>query len=123
MIGVSKDQVPLYVRLAADQAARLQTAASVSGRSKRQLVEDAVRDHLSDPGLVVGRASLQEIGPEILTLEEAAALLRVESETLLAELERGDIPARRIGEQWRFSRAALLNWLNADEPASTSRPN
>jgi excisionase family DNA binding protein len=25
--------------------------------------------------------------------------------------ERGELPARRIGDSWRFSRRALLDWL------------
>jgi excisionase family DNA binding protein len=97
--------------MAADQAARLDAAATCSGRSKRQLVEDAVRDYLSDESLVVGRASLREPSPEVLTLEEAAATLRVNAEVLLAAVEQGEVPGRRIGSEWRFSNAALLNWL------------
>jgi excisionase family DNA binding protein len=49
--------------------------------------------------------------PEVLTLAEAAAYLRV------AEAELGRIagsqgmPGRRIGFEWRFSRAAIQDWL------------
>ena len=48
---------------------------------------------------------------EVLDLDEAAALLRVRPEVVreLAEAQR--IPARRVGDTWRFSRAALLEWL------------
>jgi excisionase family DNA binding protein len=109
------DDVPLYVRLPADQAQRLNDVADSTGQSKRRLVEDAVRQHLaSDDGLVVGRAALRENPPEVLTLEEAAALLRVEDAALLEIAERGDIPGQRIGQQWRFSRTALLAWLDHD---------
>jgi excisionase family DNA binding protein len=102
---------PLYVRLAAEQARRLEEAVSVSGKSKRQLVEDAVREHLSDQNLTVGRIALGEEGPEILTAPEAAALLRVQESDLLAAAAQGELPGRAIGEEWRFSRAALLAWL------------
>jgi excisionase family DNA binding protein len=105
---------PLYVRLAADQARRLEEAVSVSGKSKRQLIEDAVRDHLTDTGLAVGRIALREEAPEILTAPEAAALLRVEESELLAAAGRGELPGRAIGAEWRFSRAALLAWLRVD---------
>jgi excisionase family DNA binding protein len=32
-------------------------------------------------------------------------------ESILAMAERGEIPARKIGDDWRFGRAALLEWL------------
>lgn len=105
------DQVPVYVRLAADSAERLERAVSTSGRSKRSLIEDAVRAHLADDGLVVGRVALREEAPAILTLEEAAELLRLDTSVLLMAAESGQVPGRQIGEEWRFSREALLDWL------------
>jgi excisionase family DNA binding protein len=105
---------PLYVRLAAEQARRLEEAVSVSGKSKRQLIEDAVREHLTDDGLTVGRIALSEQMPEVLTAPEAAALLRIEESDLLAAAARGELPARAIGEDWRFSRLALLSWLRGE---------
>jgi excisionase family DNA binding protein len=48
---------------------------------------------------------------EILTLAEAAAFLKVSEETLRREAELEAIPARRIGLEWRFSKAAILEWL------------
>jgi excisionase family DNA binding protein len=110
---MASDQVPVYVRLAAESAKRLNQAVTASGRSKRQLIEDAVRAHLSDDGFVVGRVELSENRPEILTLEEAAELLRLDREAMLAAAEAGQVPGRRIGEEWRFSRNALMNWLTA----------
>jgi excisionase family DNA binding protein len=97
--------------LAAEQARRLEEAVSVSGKSKRQIIEDAVREHLTDKGLTVGRIALSEEAPEILTGPEAAALLRVEEKDFLAAAKRGELPGRTIGEEWRFSRAALLAWM------------
>lgn len=114
-----RDDVPLYVRLPADQAHRLQDFADSTGQSKRRLVEDAVRQHLAgDDGLVVGRAVLREDAPGVLTLEEAAALLRVEDAALLAIAERGEVPCQQIGQQWRFSRAAVLAWLDPPPKAA-----
>jgi excisionase family DNA binding protein len=114
---MSSDQVPIYVRLAADSAERLERAVSTSGRSKRSLIDDAVRTHLTDDGLVVGQVSLREEAPLILTLDEAAELLRLDGSVLHAAAESGQTPGRRIGDQWRFSRAALLDWLNATPAA------
>jgi excisionase family DNA binding protein len=116
------DQVPLYVRLNANNARLLEQAAATSGRSKRRLIEDAVEHHLGDGGLVVGRAELLEdapeilsrtAAPEILSLEEAAGLLRVDPDALRAAATRGEVPGRRIGEEWRFAGAALLAWLGS----------
>jgi excisionase family DNA binding protein len=112
---MAEDDVPLYVRLSADQARRLDDAADSTGQSKRRLVEAAVREHLEqDAGLVVGRAAFREEPLEVLTLEEAAALLRVKDSDLLDTAERGAVPCRQIGQQWRFSRTALLAWLDSD---------
>lgn len=88
---------------------------AVSGKSKRQLVEEAVGAHLSDGGLVLGSAALREEPPEVLTAGEAAAMLRVSERQLLKAVERGELPGRRIGEEWRFSREALSAWLRGDD--------
>lgn len=105
------NQVPLYVRLSAEPNRRLEYAVSVSGKSKRQLVEDAVSQHLTDDGVVVGRVALREDAPEVLTLAEAASLLRIDEPDLEAAAQRGELPARQIANHWRFSSTALLAWL------------
>lgn len=53
----------------------------------------------------------------LLTAKEVAALLRVSSQTLYKMLEQGEIPAVKIGSQWRFDREKIRNWLEgrADE--------
>lgn len=105
---------PLFVRLAADPTRRLDSAAAATGKSKRQLVEDAVRAHLTDDGLVVGRIDLREQEPEVLTAGEAASLLRVNESQLLDAARRRELPGRMIVGEWRFSRAALLSWIGGD---------
>ena len=51
---------------------------------------------------------------DVLVLDEAARLLRVTPDRLLALVTAEQIPARNIGGEWRFSRAALLEWLKGD---------
>lgn len=51
------------------------------------------------------------LGVEILTLDEAALLLRVSAEALKADAEKEKVPARLIGGEWRFIKHALYNWL------------
>jgi len=46
---------------------------------------------------------------DILTSEEAAVMLRISYRTLLSNLSQ--IPHQKIGNQARFSREALEQWL------------
>ncbi len=46
-----------------------------------------------------------------MTLEELANYLRVAKKTIYRLLERGRIPARKVGHQWRFNRASIDTWL------------
>jgi excisionase family DNA binding protein len=50
----------------------------------------------------------------VLTPGEAVALLRIEESQLREAAERGELPARQIAAEWRFSRDAVLNWLGVD---------
>jgi excisionase family DNA binding protein len=52
----------------------------------------------------------------ILTLEELAEYLKLPAATLQQEADRGQLPGRKIGENWRFLRAAIDDWLRADAP-------
>ncbi|HEX6714279.1 MAG TPA: helix-turn-helix domain-containing protein, partial [Thermoleophilaceae bacterium] len=52
---------------------------------------------------------------EVLTAEEVAELLRSDPATVIAMAEDGKIPGRKVGDDWRFARAAMLRWLGADE--------
>lgn len=48
----------------------------------------------------------------VLTAEQAAQLLKVSTKTVLRLARGGDLPAHKVGRSWRFSRAALLGWLD-----------
>lgn len=50
-------------------------------------------------------------GQTLLTLAEVAAYLKVAEKTVLRMLRRGELPAVKIANQWRFSRDALNDWL------------
>jgi excisionase family DNA binding protein len=47
----------------------------------------------------------------VLTLEEAAAFLRVSPDAVMRLVAQQALPGRRIEGQWRFLRAALADWL------------
>ena len=48
---------------------------------------------------------------DILTLAEAAAILRVHPVTLRKRAVAWGVPHKRLGAEWRFSRAVLVSWL------------
>ncbi len=56
----------------------------------------------------------------ILTLDQAAALFDVSVKTFIKLLRDEDVPARKIGREWRFSREALLRWLGDGRSRSYS---
>ena len=110
------DVSPLYVRLPRREAELLDRAAYEGNVSKRELVTSMVQRYIAKdaPELVLGRAHLRPVEPpEVLTVEQAAALLQVEPADVTALAEAGELPGRRIGDAWRFPRAALLEWLGA----------
>jgi excisionase family DNA binding protein len=45
---------------------------------------------------------------EVLTLNEAAKLFRISRRTMFRMIEKKEIPAFKIGNQWRFKRDYLL---------------
>jgi excisionase family DNA binding protein len=49
--------------------------------------------------------------PDVLTPEQAAQTLSVSVEDVLASIQSGDLKARKIGNAWRISRAALDEFL------------
>ena len=50
---------------------------------------------------------------DILTTDEAAALLRVHPITLRKRATAWGVPHKRLGTEWRFSRKRLTEWLQA----------
>ena len=56
---------------------------------------------------------------ELLTPEEAAAMLRLNRETIYRNLRRGKLPGIKLGGQWRISKSRLESMLAAS-PLSTN---
>lgn len=48
---------------------------------------------------------------KLMTLGEVADYLRVTEKTIYRLLERGRIPATKVGRQWRFDTASIDKWL------------
>jgi excisionase family DNA binding protein len=127
----------LFVRLPLEEAEKLDRFAFERRIPKRDVVRRLVAERLDDadilwhrpapapftmpipPGadVVVGRAEFMPGGaPEVLTAEQAAELLQTDADAVRALADAGELPGRRIGEEWRFLRSAVLAWLGGSEP-------
>ncbi len=58
---------------------------------------------------------------EILTLPEVAALLKVAEKTLYTMAQRGEIPAFKVRNQWRFKRTDIDSWIEKKTSGSYKR--
>ena len=127
----------LFVRIPTSEAQRLDRAAFELRLSKQDIVSALVARYV-DPSSPAGLESLRALGaplplqspppgaltlgrhdfrpdpaPEVLTVTDAAAVLQVEPEVVEQLAQAGELPGRRIGAQWRFTRQAILDWLSA----------
>lgn len=50
-------------------------------------------------------------GAPLMTLTELADYLQVAEKTILRMISRGEVPAIKIGNQWRFSRSMVDDWI------------
>jgi excisionase family DNA binding protein len=135
---VTEEKAALYVRIPRSKAEKLDRAAFALGVSKQDLIAGLVGKYVkpdsarglqelesvatpkrtttveTDEGLVVGRASFRpNEAREVMSLGELAQWLEVDEETVRSLAEAGELPGRRLGDEWRFARAAVLDWLAA----------
>ena len=54
------------------------------------------------------------------SVEEVASHLRISKETVYRWLEKGKIPAHRVGKQWRFKPSEVDEWVKSGD-ASDNR--
>jgi excisionase family DNA binding protein len=47
----------------------------------------------------------------LLTLAEAATVLQVSTRTLQRMIRNHDLPARKVGGQWRLRETLLMEWI------------
>src|ERR1700689_3348481 len=119
------DRTALFVRLPSDQAAALTRLADATGRPKQHLVSELLGDRLTrdrltrDSPVPLGRVEVAGSPglncDEVLSLEEAAAFLKLPPDAVRRRAEEGDLPGRRFGKEWRFARTAVLAWLASGE--------
>jgi excisionase family DNA binding protein len=53
---------------------------------------------------------------DVLNAKEAAAYLKAHVETIRRMARRVEIPAFKVGKDWRFHRGALLRWIEGHNP-------
>ena len=56
--------------------------------------------------------------PDVLTLEETSEYLRLPVETVLHQALKGNIPGRKIEDDWRFLKSAIDDWLRSRDSRS-----
>jgi excisionase family DNA binding protein len=79
-------------------------------------------------GIGIAFRSLEEIAMDeklenirLLTLSEAADLLQVSTRTLQRMIRNGQLPAFKVGGQWRLREAQLRQWVeNRESPLAKS---
>jgi len=54
---------------------------------------------------------MKAIESDTLVLSQAAEVLKMHADTVKKHAEAGEIPGRKIGRNWRFSRRALEAYL------------
>jgi len=57
-------------------------------------------------------ARREAAAPEVLTADECAELLRVSRKTITTYVEQRGLPAHRLGQEFRFRRSEILDWLS-----------
>ena len=51
----------------------------------------------------------------VLTLEETAAMLRVHSSTIYRMIRKKELPAFKVGSDWRFNIESIERWVLSRE--------
>jgi hypothetical protein len=131
----------LFVRLPAAAVDKLDRASEVLGVRKKDLIAGLVTRYvdpdsqrglnalgtlstrrvsvdLGDQPATVGSYSFQPYDaapPEVMNAEQAGQFLQIEEAVVIQLAEAGKLPGRKLGEVWRFSRAALVAWLAGPE--------
>lgn len=59
---------------------------------------------------------------DLLTTKQVQDLLRVDRTTIYRMVEGGQLPALRVGKQWRFARAEVERWLHAARSGHNGAP-
>jgi excisionase family DNA binding protein len=56
-----------------------------------------------------------------LTIEELAEYLKMGRTKLYRMAQEGDIPASKVGNQWRFDREEIDQWMKSQRPVNADQ--
>jgi excisionase family DNA binding protein len=56
----------------------------------------------------------------VLTLEETAELLKVHPSTIYRLVKKRNLPAFKMGSDWRFNQESIERWIKDGEAAYTT---
>lgn len=105
----------LFVRIPAAQARRLDAQARTLGRTKQDFVSEMLATSLG-PLPTGGTGEQNAAEPdEVVTLGELAEMLKLDEPVVMERVAAGELPGRRFGDQWRFSRLGVLRWLDGSD--------
>jgi excisionase family DNA binding protein len=57
---------------------------------------------------------------KVMTLEEVASYLRVHASTIYRLLKRRELPAFKVGSDWRFNQESIDRWRSDREETGVS---
>ena len=118
-----RETAAIFARIPRAEAEKLDRLSFELKRPKQEIIAGLVAQYA--PGEESPQASREEwsLGRyafrpaatlEVLTLEQLAQFLQTDEETVRTLAEAGELPGRKVGEEWRFSRRAVLAWLEGD---------
>jgi excisionase family DNA binding protein len=126
---VENVSVPLEVEQAIDKAASMTAVGNLNDYVKYQMAQGFEKGAVGAGGvgaeMAVGMsvarqmlntpsalgASTAAATPEVLSPAQVASLLGVTEADVIASLESSDLKGKRIGSQWRVTRAAVSEFL------------
>jgi excisionase family DNA binding protein len=131
---MATDRTGLFVRIPSSEAEKLDRAAFELKTPKQDLVSGLVARYVdptpkglaslrrtitvesTDDTLVMGQHSfVPNEEPEVMTRADVAELLQADEASVEKLADNGELPGRRIGDEWRFARRAVLDWLAGGE--------
>ncbi|MDA8071434.1 MAG: helix-turn-helix domain-containing protein [Actinomycetota bacterium] len=119
---MSEPRAALFVRIPAAQARQLDSRARALGRTKQDLVADLLATSLLPPLPPQVDQSPPGTPDDVLTLDELAGFLKLDPDTVMVRVDAGELPGRRFGDHWRFSRRAVLAWLDGSDTPQRTPP-
>ena len=83
------------------------------------MTEARVTYHADDAG---HHADQGEPLPQVMTVDQVAAYLQLSKRTVYNMAAAGEMPAAKVGDQWRFFRPEIDRWLERLSRATTGEP-